>query len=123
MRLYLDTNVIMDFLRDRDSAAYRLLVRALRCEHEILLSELTLLELARHHAQADIRSFVMFGEASGKLRLVRVEDADCVKAGRLRTHYADALHYTLAMRHADALVTRNSKDFPFPGVLSPDDIC
>lgn len=113
MKLYLDTNVIMDFLRARNSATYYLLMRALRCEHELVLSELTIQELLRHHKRGDIRTFVLFAEASGKLQLVRSDSVDRSDAKHLPTHYADALHYTLAVRYADAFVTCNSKDFPF----------
>jgi predicted nucleic acid-binding protein len=43
--IYLDTNVIMDFLINRDSSAFNLLCRTISCEFRIIISPLVVKEL------------------------------------------------------------------------------
>ena len=58
--------------------------------------------------------------ADKKLLVLENTVADKAYARTLSTHYADALHYATA--RGCVFVTRNVKDFPFPDVVTPDDI-
>ena len=112
MRLYLDTNIIMDFLLGRDSAAYNLLVKTLACHHTFVISTLVIQELRRHRLREETDAFIVLP--------LTAEDWNVAKG--LATHQADALHYAVSCRSADAFITKNVRDFPFTTipVLRPD---
>lgn len=119
MRLYLDTNVIMDFLLDRHQPSTDLIMNSLRCAHELCISSVTFRELQNNNRSTEGEWFFEFcGE---KLTVLPLTAADADFADTLPTHRADALHYAVA-RSCDALVTRNVRDFPFPRVLTPNDV-
>lgn len=113
MRLYLDTNVIMDFLLGRDSRAYDLLVKTLACHHTFVISTLVIRELHRHHLREETSTFIAVCEGRGKIVVLPLTLEDWNVAKGLATHQADALHYVVSCRGADAFVTKNVRDFPF----------
>lgn len=117
MRLYLDTNVIIDIMENRDSSSYDLLLRSLLCQYKIVLSSTVWKELGRTGHEQERHTFVKLLENNRKVIFVHHEPQDLVDARTVPTHAMDALHYVLARRHADALVTRNLKDFPFTDLL------
>lgn len=117
MRLYLDTNVIVDILEDRDLSSASLFLRALSCEHTLILSELLFRELQNIGFHEEGNTIVQELRHNKKVSFVTPTEVDMAAANQLPTHFADALHYVLALRTADALVTRNLKDFPFTGIL------
>ena len=117
MRLYLDTNVIVDILDDRDPSSASLFLRALSCEHTLILSDLLFRELQNIGFHEEGNTIVQELRHNKKVSFVAPTDEELIAARRLPTHAADALHYVLAVRYADALVTRNIKDFPFTGIL------
>lgn len=124
MRLYLDTNIIMDFPLGRDSAAYNLLVQTLACHHTFVISTLIVRELRRHNLREETATFIAVCEGRGKRIVLPPTIKDWNFAKGLATHQADALHYAVSCRSADAFVTKNVRDFPFTTipVLRPDAI-
>lgn len=121
MRLYLDTNVIMDFILGRDPTAYRLVLRICSEQHEVIISTLTLLELERNDVPAE--AFLSLLASHTLIITCTPDDHDRQQATALPTHFADALHYTLSRRYgADFLITKNIKDFPFGKVRRPDEL-
>lgn len=123
MRLYLDTNVIMDFLLERDSAAHLLLMRALRCEFTLVLSTLAIEELSRHQPPEEVQNVLTLLEPK-LFRCAPTSEDRIAAAQSTVTHYADALHHIIAVAHADMLVTKNIKDFPFTDIpiRRPDEL-
>jgi predicted nucleic acid-binding protein len=107
MRLYVDTCVWIDFIRDRDSSAYNLFMRAAACEFDIVISTLVLLELDRH--QALQQPFLDFLTAAGKLTIESIVPAD--ERAKQAAHDADSVHAAIALRTGATLVTANIKDF------------
>lgn len=119
MRLYLDTNVIMDFLLGRHQPSTDLIMTSVACAHELYISDLTLFEL--HGQDLGDRISWFLALCSKKLSIVPVTVAHERFAATLATHRTDALHYAVG-RSCDALVTRNVRDFPFPRVMKPIDV-
>jgi len=113
MRLYLDTNVIVDILEDRDPTSADLFLRSLACEHTLVLSSWLFQELANIGKASMGETIQSLLGGNEKVVFVRHAPSDMALADDLLTHFADALHYVLARRYADALVTHNLKDYPF----------
>lgn len=111
MRLYLDTNVIMDFFLDRRSSSILLFKKILSCLHEVVISDFVLRELELQ--KVDMKLFIQTLTALRKLEIVSISEEDKIIARTIhQTHYADALHYVLAKRaDVGCLVTSNIKDF------------
>jgi len=113
-RIYLDTNVIMDFLLGRDSSAFDLLNKALECKYFIIISDLVLKELKYQNLENESANFIKLLSGVNKIKIFRVSKEDKINAKLLlkQTHYADAVHKILAKRlEVDYLVTKNIKDF------------
>ena len=118
MKLYVDSNVYLDFLLDRKNKqhkdlsehAYVLFKRASSCEFKIVLSDHVLREVDKHMNLSETTSFFKLLEK--KIIRVEIKKSDIVKAKSLKTHYEDALHVVLAKKvEADVIVTRNKVDF------------
>jgi predicted nucleic acid-binding protein len=108
MRVYVDTNVFMDFLYNRNSAAYRFFVKTLSCMHTIVISDVVLEELSFQKVDSDSLMRLL----SHKIEVIPTISEDKLRAKRLLTHYNDALHICIAERSkVDAIITRNKKDF------------
>ncbi len=118
MRIYVDTNVYLDYLLERenksgqslDDIAFEVLRRARSCEFEIVLSDHVLNELYR---QVDVeQAEMLWGMLKKKIVPVQTEQQDIDLARTLPTHVADALHIVLARKMgAEIVVTRNVADF------------
>lgn len=126
MRLYIDTNVIMDFLLDRRSSAHELIKEALKCKHSFIISDLVVEELSFQNMDFD--SLFKILDSARKLEILKTTSEESRHARLIsRTHYNDALHYFLAKRAGvDCLVTSNVKDFSWftdLDVKRPDDLC
>lgn len=115
--IYFDTNVCMDFFLGRherfapsDEIAAQLFKLSTSCEFHILLSSWILAELDRHGLSEEIRRL---RHAMAKKIVYVEDDADDRTAARLiPTHFDDALHIALALRHgAHAIATNNLADF------------
>ncbi|MGV8141040.1 MAG: type II toxin-antitoxin system VapC family toxin [Candidatus Woesearchaeota archaeon] len=112
MRIYIDTNVYLDFFLERSKSrhAERLFRRTLNCHHHIILSDHLSSELTLYIDHSKIK--ILFEMLKNKIILVKSEKEDEEKARLLPTHYADALHIILARKaDAEAIVTNNIKDF------------
>ena len=130
MRIYLDTNVLMDFFLERDHSAYEVLIRSLRCEFSIVISHVVLEELLFQGLAPETRTFVSMFSGAEKLEIIPTTEEDRKRAkeelGTKKTHYNDALHKVIAMNaNVDVLVTKNVKhfkDFKDIVVRRPDEI-
>jgi predicted nucleic acid-binding protein len=124
MRVYIDTNVIMDFFLNRRSSSLELFKNTLRCLHTIVISDVVLSE--PEYQQINVASLISILKSSNKIDIVYVNNSEKFHAKQLRRmHYNDTLHYLLAKRSGvDCLVTNNLKDFPFTDlcIKSPDNI-
>jgi predicted nucleic acid-binding protein len=125
MRIYVDTNVIMDFLLDRRSSAYDLFRKTFGCAYTIVVSDVVLIEL--EFQKMDYENLFKLLESAHKLEIVKSTTSDINSAKLIiTTHYNDALHYLLAKRaHVECIVTSNIKDFSWFDDLSvkrPDDL-
>lgn len=125
MLLYVDTNIIMDFLLNRDSSAYKVLMDGYQCKHTFIISKLVLDELAYQQVQAD--SFIALSIQTNKLSIKNVEGRHTKFAQKQQyTHFNDAIHAGLAIEHTNGnVLTKNIKDFKeIPGIqaIHPDNI-
>lgn len=114
--IYLDTNIIMDFLLGRDRSAFKLILRAISCEFCILISDLVIKELHYQNLDTEMLNLFSMLKKSNKLVIDNTLDSDHINANELvknyLTHYSDALHKSIAKRNnVRYLVTKNIKDF------------
>jgi len=117
MRLYLDTNVLVDILDREDSASYNLFLRSLRCQYTLVISSWAILELVKIGFAQESDTLLKLLARNEKVVFIRQEPSDNVIARHVRTHFADAVHYVIARRSADAIVTRDRTGFPFRDIL------
>lgn len=117
MCLYLDTNVIVDILRERKPASYDLFLRSLRCQHTLVISSWALRELARIGYEQQCDTIMRLLGANKKIIFVSKTPEDELVAERAPTYFADAVHYAIAKRSADGIATWNTRDFPFTDIL------
>ena len=128
LKLYLDTNIYIDYfdgrvdnLRPLGKFAFNLLKRTLECEFQIIISSLVLDELTYNTYKENMLSLIKDLKEKDlkekdKLMIIEVNEEDVkntikIKRERKTTHN-DTLHAVLANRiKADFLVTRNLKDF------------
>ncbi len=130
MDLYLDTNIIMDFLLQRDSAAYRVLMEGFACKHRFIICDLVLAELKFQGLGTEGESFITLSAATRKLRVEAITIDDRQHAKRWvregLTHRNDALHAAIANRKCEGrILTKNIKDFrrvPHSKPIHPDNI-
>jgi len=128
--IYLDTNVIMDFLLGRDSNAYNILIRTISCEFCIIISDLVVKELHYQGLDTEMRNLFSLLKKSNKLIIDAVFNSDHITATEsvrfYSTHYSDALHKAIAKRNnVRYLITKNIKDFACfkdINVMRPDDL-
>jgi predicted nucleic acid-binding protein len=116
LRAYVDTNVFIDFFEDRDSAAYRFLVKAVGCSYQVVISTLTIKELQLRCTNDTIQNTLRLLAQHNKLEQIDDQEADSMLTKKLVnrgvTHSADARHIVLAERsRVDLIVTKNVKDF------------
>ncbi|MBR9700552.1 PIN domain-containing protein [Candidatus Woesearchaeota archaeon] len=118
MKVYVDTNVILDYLEQRknvvgenlSTAAFMFFAKALRCDYYIIISDHTLIELLNYLEEQLAESF--FKMMDRKTIKIHATPKDRELAKTIPTHFADALHIVLASRAgASMIVTRNVKDF------------
>lgn len=114
MKIYVDTNVIMDFLLGRDSNAFKLFMKSLECKYFVFISDIVLQEL--QFQELDASTFIKLLNSRKKIQIVNVREEEKAVANMLikkyDTHYNDALHKIVAKRiGVDFIVTKNVKDF------------
>lgn len=120
MKVFLDTNVLLDFLMQRNDCAAAKKILALPImdnDYELLVSDLTIAN-ACYITRKQIRQDFFYETISRLLRFFRVipigpqavSDALALQA----KDFEDALQYFSAINAgADVIITRNIKDFPF----------
>lgn len=124
MKLYLDTNIFLDYLlgrkdkfRDLSLIAFEFFRRIIKEEHEIIISDLLIKELEFNIDQNKINNILTWLSKENKIIKIRTEKEDRTQANiitkKYKLHYSDCLHSTLAKKaKADYIITRNIKDFP-----------
>ena len=122
-RIFVDTNVIIDFLDGRDLRAKDFVMLSYACRFSWVVSSSILYELERNKASLDVLVPLLVSKRKWFVEQLRSEDI--VLAGTLPTHFADACHAAVALRLGIPVITRNPKDFvviPNLEVLQYDDI-
>ena len=112
MKIYVDTNVYLDYLLSRKNSkyAFQIFKRALKCHFHIIVSDHLLFELHKFIEYSDIK--FLFVLLKHKIITVSSGSAEQLEAKKLGTHYADALHIVLAKKaNADIIITNNASDF------------
>jgi len=120
-KLYIDTNVYLDYLLGRKDKlrpigefAFELLRRTVKCEFEILISDAVLEELERNATEEQILQLLQF--IKKKTLQVSFTEKEILESRQIsKTDPGDSLHYLLAKKGgAEYIVTRNIKHFDFP---------
>jgi len=119
-RIYLDTNIYLDYAEDRHDRlrplgefAFQLLKRAISCEFEIVISKLLLAEL-ENQTGSEI-AFRMLAALKAKHKLINVNQdrSDTSEARNIArakgVPWQDAMHAILAKKAgAELIVTRDA---------------
>ncbi len=118
-KLYIDTNVILDMINNRENLfgeslgkpAGRIFADAVKCRHYLIISDWCLRELYKHIEPASARMF--FKIIKPKVISREYSEEDKKKAIELSREYPDdALHVILAEKSkADIIVTSNTEHF------------
>lgn len=114
--IYIDTNIIMDFLKNRNSSSYNLFMSAMQCNYSLLLSDVVIRELKYQGLETEVGNFIHLFNNKKKIQIYTTTYKDRIKAKHLvqnyPTHLNDALHKIAASHYPiDYFVTRNKKDF------------
>jgi predicted nucleic acid-binding protein len=123
MKVYVDTNIIMDFLLNRHKSDF--FIQALQCKYFVIISNLTISELA--YQRINPEKFLKWLEFAHKLEIVKISDFVKKEAYKylINDEYNDAIHIASACEaQVEFIITRNIKDFqlaPIP-VLHPDEL-
>lgn len=108
MKIYIDTNVYLDYLlkrknkygKDLSKSAFNVFKRTVACEFYIILSQHILNELHAHIKESDTRMLLKFL----KKKTIPIED--------IKEYKGDEKHAILAENAgANLIVTRNKKHF------------
>lgn len=132
MNLYIDTNIIIDFLENRSDRfrplgeyAHQIFRRGIGCEFFIVLSDHTINELKTVGVpEKEIMSFRALISKKEVFVALEKEDVDCAKKilRKHKTHFKDALHYALMSRYADLLLTNDNELKELPSTRGYEDI-
>ena len=109
MKIYIDTNVYLDWCFNRDKGFYveQILTRAVGCEFHIVISDLLLRELRKFVKNPD----ALLKPLEEKCLYVESTKTDVRLARSKSIHFPDSLHLVLAEREqCDYLIT-NDGDF------------
>lgn len=121
MRIYLDTNVYLDYFFNRvnesipsGELAYLLLRRTVSCEFDIVISDIILVELEKVLTKTQIRDLLDWLQP--KLLSTRRTQKDSKNAKLFPIHFPDNLHFAIAKR-MDACIISNDKQMVTLGAL------
>jgi predicted nucleic acid-binding protein len=120
-KVYVDTNIIMDYLLNRHKSDFFLQV--LKCKYKVVISNLVLKELA--YQNVDPSTFLSWLAYANKYECINLDKNiySFAKQFVLNSEFNDAIHIAAAiLSNADVILTRNIKDFslsPIP-VKHPD---
>lgn len=123
MRLFLDTNVVMDFMECRTPFVYdavRIIRMGYEGVHQLFASDLTFANVA-YLSRKSMSSNQLYEQLSvlrTYLHVAGIGEQVVDEALRLRhKDFEDALQYFAAKQiAADCIITRNKKDFLFPDI-------
>lgn len=118
-KVFLDTNVVVDFLCERGSfymPAARIVVKAYHKEIELCCSSLTFATASYLMGRGKVSTEEVFQKIASFCTLCTptlVDEAIVVEAARSNFHdFEDAMQYFSALRYkANVIITRNKKDF------------
>ncbi len=117
MKIYIDTNVYLDYLLarknkqgiDLSKPAFEVLKRTVSCEFEIIVSDLLFKELCGNIKLEDVRMMAKF--LKKKIIKICEEEQDQTEADKFE-HKNDARHAILAIKgKAELIITRNISHF------------
>jgi len=129
MRIYLDTNIYLDWLENRKDNlrplgefAFQIIKRTISCEFEIVISKLVIRELRKFIAEEQINNALQRLIQKKKLVFIDEEKGDFSEAKEMANKYQipwqDALHAILAKRaDSEFLVTRDAHLFNLYGFI------
>jgi len=119
IKLYIDTNVIIDMIDDRKNkynenlgdCASKVFTDAISCKYQLILSDWTFQELYKHKIPEAAKMLLEL--AKKKIIFQKTTAEDKHKAKQLsEAHSDDALHVILAEKaNADIIVTSNTEHF------------
>ena len=114
--IYIDTNIIMDFILGRDKNTFLLFKKVIQCKYKITISNVVLEELKFQGLENESKNFIKLFDKISKINIIKVNEEDISKAKEIiklkKTHYNDALHKVISKRNNDFyFVTKNIKDF------------
>jgi predicted nucleic acid-binding protein len=118
-KIYVDTNIFMDALLDRDSKwgrdlgtpAMSVFSQAKHGQFKVIVSDWTLQELGKHVDNEDVKELL---SEVGEDQIIRCSytEEQKQKAKESSNHWEDYLHGLIAEEEdADCIVTRNVDDF------------
>ena len=123
MKLFLDTNIVMDYVENREPfVVYTLSLFQMEYEglHQLYVSDLTFANIAYlcRKSMTYERLYEVMEELCTVLHIVAIGEQAVTKAIRLKVKdFEDSLQYFSA-KHAgvDCIITRNKKDFGFSDI-------
>jgi len=131
VRIYLDTNIYLDYCEKRSDGirplqelAFSIFRRTLECEFEIAISNFVIKEIknSKSSKEAKIIMDCLFSELKAKKKVVYFEEKyEEVSRAKSYENWKDALHAIVARRvKCTCIVTRNISDFlEFSDILEP----
>ncbi len=128
MRIYVDTNIYLDYFESRGDGirplqefAFQVFRRAFECEFEIVVSDWLLREL-QFNIRTKTKADLLFAELLEKGKLLYImKTIDDEKEASKYKNSKDAMHAVIAKRtKCKFIVTRNITDFLcFSGLIQP----
>ncbi|MBQ2192603.1 MAG: PIN domain-containing protein [Prevotella sp.] len=116
-RLFLDTNIVVDVLARRDPFCYdavRIFTMAYNKQIQLVVSPITFSTasfLLRKHGSEGVRNLLSNFRQLCRIATTNEQTVDDSLASQF-SDFEDALQYYTALRaNADAIITRNGKDF------------
>jgi predicted nucleic acid-binding protein len=116
MKIYVDTNIFIDFIKENSSKrravlAYEFFRKGWNCAFELIVSDWTRSELKRHVSEEDLTLLFNEFKSRNKLHFVFHSKEETEIAKNSNFHWQDELHLMLAKKSgADLIVTRD-RDF------------
>lgn len=132
MKIYFDTNIFIDFLENRKDKfrllgeyASQVFNRALSCEFYIVISNLVVEELIDHGtSKKEIRELIEWLQP--KIIKIKKTRSDEINAKKIlinhKTHFKDAIHYVIASKESDKLLTNDNQLKELPNCVGYENL-
>jgi len=126
-RLYVDSNVYLDYLEARSNGlrplqefAFNVFKRAISCEFEIVLSSEVLRELNKHGIE-EKKLFLWLDELFSRKKIFRAKaEIEDLAEAKNYPNFSDALHAVIAKRTGcEFIVTRDAHFSQFRELVKP----